>query len=169
MWKTSAWTDPAIHPIHYFIMSDFLNIILLTVWPSLNLPLPYPPDSPSAGTLSLRISGISPAKGILRIALFRSPDDFMQTDLADRHSILVSKYPEMTAVIPDLPFGTYALAVFQDENENGVLDKNLLGIPSEPYAFSGQPASKWRIPSFDQCRFTHPPPNQTIQIRLNKW
>ena len=33
------------------------------------------------------------------------------------------------------PPGTYALAVIQDENSNGKLDTNLLGIPTEGYGF----------------------------------
>ncbi|WP_263078957.1 DUF2141 domain-containing protein [Endozoicomonas sp. Mp262] len=32
--------------------------------------------------------------------------------------------------------GNYAISIFHDENNNGVLDKNLLGIPTEGYGFS---------------------------------
>ena len=36
----------------------------------------------------------------------------------------------------DIPPGTYAIAVFHDENANGKLDKNFLGIPCEGYGAS---------------------------------
>ena len=36
----------------------------------------------------------------------------------------------------DLPPGEYAAVAFQDVNGNGILDKNFLGIPKEPYGFS---------------------------------
>jgi uncharacterized protein (DUF2141 family) len=36
----------------------------------------------------------------------------------------------------DIPPGTYALAVIHDENMNGKLDTNWLGIPKEGYGFS---------------------------------
>jgi uncharacterized protein (DUF2141 family) len=35
-----------------------------------------------------------------------------------------------------IPPGTYSLAVVQDENMNGKLDTNWLGIPKEGYGFA---------------------------------
>ena len=31
---------------------------------------------------------------------------------------------------------TYAIAVYQDLNRNGILDKSTFGFPTEPYGFS---------------------------------
>ncbi len=39
----------------------------------------------------------------------------------------------------DISPGTYALAVIHDENGNGKLDTNWVGIPTEGYGFSGLP------------------------------
>ena len=149
----------------------FPPLILLSILlPAFGFHTPDSPDGqPPAADLTVHLSGLSPAKGILRFALYRSPNGFMQQDSAVRYSVPVTHFPDMTAVLPKLPSGTYALAVFQDENEDASLDKNLLGIPTEPYAFSGNPPSKWRIPTFEQCSFAHPPPNHAIRIRLNKW
>ncbi len=36
----------------------------------------------------------------------------------------------------DIPPGRYALAVIHDENMNGKLDANWLGVPKEGYGFS---------------------------------
>lgn len=38
-----------------------------------------------------------------------------------------------------LPEGQYAIKLFHDANDNGKLDTNLIGIPTEPYGFSGKP------------------------------
>lgn len=37
----------------------------------------------------------------------------------------------------ELPEGSYAVGAYHDQNNNGVLDKNWIGIPKEPYAMSG--------------------------------
>lgn len=36
-----------------------------------------------------------------------------------------------------LPSGSFAVGAYHDVNNNGVLDKNWLGIPTEPYIMSG--------------------------------
>jgi uncharacterized protein (DUF2141 family) len=51
----------------------------------------------------------------------------------------------------ELKSGEYAFAVFQDLNENGKLDKNWVGIPTEPYGFSNDPVIRFGPPSFKDC------------------
>ena len=43
--------------------------------------------------------------------------------------------------------GNYAIAVFHDLNGNGKLDRNLIGLPSEPYGFSND-VGRRGFPSF---------------------
>jgi uncharacterized protein (DUF2141 family) len=43
---------------------------------------------------------------------------------------------EQRFVFAGLPAGRFAVAVFHDENDNGELDTNLLGLPKEGYGFS---------------------------------
>jgi uncharacterized protein (DUF2141 family) len=47
--------------------------------------------------------------------------------------------------------GRYALAVFHDENDNGKVDTNFLGLPSEGFGFSK--LTPFRKPSFDETAF----------------
>ncbi len=69
-------------------------------------------------------------------------------------------------VFCNLAPGRYAVIVFQDENDNGRLDKSLLGVSSEPYGFSNNPHAFLRSPSFDAAAFTLRPGIQAIQITL---
>jgi uncharacterized protein (DUF2141 family) len=55
---------------------------------------------------------------------------------------------------PDLPPGRYAVIVFHDENDNGLLDKNGLGIPIEGYGFSNNATGFFSAPSFDDAAIT---------------
>ena len=57
-------------------------------------------------------------------------------------------------VLRDLPPGRYAVAAFHDENGNGDLDTNLVGIPSEGMGFANDPPSDFGPPNFDSAALT---------------
>ena len=50
------------------------------------------------------------------------------------------------------PPGTYAVKLHIDENENGELDTNFLGIPKEQFGFSNN-AKALGIPKFEAASF----------------
>ena len=54
-------------------------------------------------------------------------------------------------IFTGLPAGSYAVAVYHDENGNEELDTNLLGIPREGFAFSGDARGFAGPPSFDDA------------------
>jgi len=78
-----------------------------------------------------------PAHGTVIAMLFNSGSTFV--DLRD--PVKVMALPSGGAPsgrIADLTRGEYALVVYHDENGNGRLDKNFIGIPSEPLGFSNR-------------------------------
>ena len=72
------------------------------------------------------------------------------------------------ATITDVPFGQYAIALYQDINNNGKLDTNFLGIPKEPIGFSNITDNISSKPKFADCAFTYDADNTTITIKLIK-
>ncbi|MGJ7582834.1 DUF2141 domain-containing protein [Variovorax sp. RHLX14] len=52
-----------------------------------------------------------------------------------------------------LPPGRYAVKSFADENGNGKLDTNLVGLPTERYGFSNDAKGRMGPPSFEQASF----------------
>jgi uncharacterized protein (DUF2141 family) len=64
--------------------------------------------------------------------------------------------------------GPYAVVVFQDENQNGQIDHNLLGMPSEPLGFSNgfKPGLLAGMPTFEKLRFELPK-SAAIAIKMN--
>jgi uncharacterized protein (DUF2141 family) len=66
----------------------------------------------------------------------------------------------------DIPPGTYAIAVVHDENMNGKLDANRLGIPSEGYGFSNGARALLSAPSFSAASFRHDGGTLNLSIRL---
>jgi uncharacterized protein (DUF2141 family) len=63
--------------------------------------------------------------------------------------------------------GEWAVAVSQDLNNNDKLDKNFLGIPTEPFAFSNNVKPRLSAPRFEECKFTVTGPGQVVTI--NGW
>jgi uncharacterized protein (DUF2141 family) len=55
---------------------------------------------------------------------------------------------------PRLPAGDYAIASYHDENGNGKLDLNFIGIPKEGVASSRNAKGVMGPPKFKDARFT---------------
>ena len=66
----------------------------------------------------------------------------------------------------DVPEGEYAVMVYQDLDGNKKLNRNLIGIPNEPYGFSNNP-SLMGPPRFEQLRFQQTKLGQVLNISLN--
>ena len=54
-------------------------------------------------------------------------------------------------VVRGLKAGPYAIKVFHDLNGNGKLDMNLVGIPTEPVAFSNNAKVNMRAPTWGEA------------------
>lgn len=77
----------------------------------------------------------APQGGQLRLLLFDTPASFGRFSQPAR----VVSYPADGRVdfdLFDVPPGTYAVVAHHDEDSNGQLDKNFIGIPREPIAIS---------------------------------
>jgi uncharacterized protein (DUF2141 family) len=91
--------------------------------------------SDGATVLRVEVSSFRNAKGTLNCRLFTEASGFPDGDGARTLRVAIAG-TQATCVFDDLPPGTYAVAVVHDENGNGQLDKNFLGIPSEGYGVS---------------------------------
>src|SRR5579862_5579531 len=89
-----------------------------------------------AGELTINVGHVRSDRGAILAALYDSEATFMKQPLARATFKVKAAAGEVSYVFHDLPAGKYALAVFHDENENGQLDKNFVGIPREGYGFS---------------------------------
>jgi uncharacterized protein (DUF2141 family) len=124
----------------------------------------------TSGTLSLNISNVAANTGYIRIAVYNTSEQFLDEHLAVvSKSVMVENERQMLVNIPNLVHGTYAIAIFQDLNSNLKLDKNLFGIPQEPYAISNSSGGKWEIPKFNKNKFEFNDQNTVINLPLKKW
>ncbi len=57
-----------------------------------------------------------------------------------------------TVLVRGVPPGVYAVQVFHDANDNGRVDRNLLGIPTEGVGFSRDAPIFFGPPSFEDAK-----------------
>ena len=104
-------------------------------------------------TLTVHASGLRNQKGALVCRLFASGEGFpaKPTYLAERRVKIPGT--EANCEFRDIRPGVYAVALFHDENGNGKLDTNILGIPSEGVGTSNNKRPLIGPPSFSDAKF----------------
>lgn len=153
------------HPVaHRVAVHLALSILLIGV--------PFPTArAQMKDTLSLttRVTGARNTKGKIIISLFRDAEGFPGDASRIVRQQMVDVEPATMSgqvTFKDLPQGTFAVSVLHDENENGKMDKNFLGIPREGYGTSNNPGKKMRAPRFDEAKFELSETGQVVEIRL---
>lgn len=107
--------------------------------------------------IHVKILNIRNNKGSISCALFESPKGFPKKFLRYATNIMTIKIRESEAscYFTDIPPGTYAMVVIHDENMNGELDTNWLGIPKEGFGFSNKADALLSAPSFSDASFQY--------------
>lgn len=108
-------------------------------------------SSQGQNTLTVTIDNIQEAKGSLRVGLFDNADNFLKESREGK--IVKASAGAMTIEFDNLVSGDYAVSVIHDLNENGELDSNFIGIPTEPYGFSNNAMGNFGPPSFEKAKF----------------
>ena len=125
--------------------------------------------TPKGGQLNIFVENINTSKGVIWVGIYNSQNNFLVKERSILKKIKVNHEGSANISIPSLPYGEYAIAIFHDINENGTLDNNYFGVPTEPYAFSGQLKSKWRLPLYNEVKFYFWKKNSTLKLKLEKW
>ncbi len=105
-------------------------------------------------TVEVEITDIRSGKGKIIIGVFRNQEQFK-----NENSILevtISKEGMINgkvSTIIELPPGIYGISVLDDENGNGEMDYNFLGIPREGFGFSNYYHTALRRPVFENFKF----------------
>lgn len=122
-------------------------------------------DASNSGDLTLHVTGFAHARGHAVAKLYAPGDNV----LGAGHWQVRAPIDANTAVLrfEGLPPGSYAAAVFHDENDNGVIDHGLLG-PSEPIGCSGGFVLSLLSgrPNFERLKFDFNPPTQTLELQV---
>jgi uncharacterized protein (DUF2141 family) len=135
------------------------------------------PTSP-ASDLTVEIDGIRSASGTIMIGLYDNADGFITAIKHSTEAGLLNDKDRFAGMalratlgtqrvgLMQLPYGEYAIIVFHDENDNGRLDENAWGVPTEGYGFSNNAQGLLGAPSFDAAMITLDGPKRTVAVSL---
>jgi uncharacterized protein (DUF2141 family) len=106
--------------------------------------------------------------GTVDCALFNSPSGFPREVLHSAMRLVVMRVPssEARCDFEDIPPGNYALVVLHDENMNGKIDTDWLGVPKEGYGFSNNAKVAFKTPSFNDASFVYDGKTLDLTIAL---
>ncbi|WP_226388998.1 DUF2141 domain-containing protein [Penaeicola halotolerans] len=122
----------------------------------------------ASSTLTLKFDALRSAKGQILILVFDKKDGYPD----DPSKALISKQVNVTShktaslSLEDLPHGDYVFAVVHDENNNGKLDTNMVGIPKEGYGFSNDVKGTFGPPDFEKAKYKHTK-TASLRIKMN--
>jgi len=119
--------------------------------------------------IHVKILDIRNSTGTVACALFESPAGFPAEFLHSATNVMIIKIRKAHARcdFEDIPPGTYAMVVIHDENMNGKLDTNALGIPKEGYGFSNDAKKFLGTPSFSDASFKYDGQNVDLTMSLH--
>lgn len=110
-------------------------------------------EPPPAATITATVGKLRNGKGSVQCSLHATDRGFPGGKPFSIASVTKLDRASATCVFPGVRPGTYAIAVLHDENNNGKLDTNWLGIPKEGYGASNNKLHTFSAPTFTESRF----------------
>lgn len=127
-------------------------------------------NSREKASLFIEIDNVQSTSGVIWVGVYDSSDAFLDKEKAILKRVEINQPGSVSLLVPDLSYGDdYAIAVLHDLNNNGDLDRNFFGIPTEPFAFSGHIQSSWRAPRFEEVKFRFDPTHNSLKLQLKEW
>ncbi|HPG06129.1 MAG: DUF2141 domain-containing protein [Saprospiraceae bacterium] len=120
------------------------------------------------GRISLHCDGIQePIQGIIYIYLYNDATKWNDPQgYFHLYKYNLSAIPGTDFTLENLPYGTYAIRVHIDQDDNGEIDYNLVGQALEQTGFSNNPVKIFSKPTFRDSRFALLKPALKLQIEL---
>ena len=125
------------------------------------------PDLNTA-SIRVRVDNLRNGRGLLRCALFDS-DKAFPADLKKAVAGVTLPAAESTCEFANVAPGSYAVAVFHDENANGKFDLKFYGMPREGYGASNNPKPRVGPPRYADARFDHGGQPTELRVALFYW
>lgn len=107
-----------------------------------------------ADNLSITVSNIPDSNGQLLIQVVAGESGFKEKEPPVASLMLPAVEGSVTVSTDALGPGDYAIRMFHDQNGNGEMDSNMVGIPKEPWGFSNSAAGSFGPPKWKAAKFT---------------
>ncbi len=117
--------------------------------------------------LTVVVEGLK-IEGTLYISLFNDADGYpMDPEKAFRTDMKKVSSKRETFIFKNIPFDTYAVSVWHDQNDNEKIDTNIFGVPTEGLGASNNAKGRMGPPRFRNAAFKVDKKTQTISITIN--
>lgn len=138
---------------------------LLTI--ALGISNSAPASANLKGNLTIEVNELKNQRGLICFKVFAGAKGFPNGDeSAVRRQCQKIQQTPVSVTFSNLNSGSYAVAVFHDLNGDRQLNRNALGIPTEGYGFSRNPAVRTGPPQFGAAAIVLAGPSTQIQIRM---
>ena len=120
------------------------------------------------GTLKIIVTDIKSHNGTINVALYNEEgkSGFLKNiETAYQKKIVKISDKKASIIFTNIPYGTYAISLFQDENTNMKLDRTNVGIPVEPWGVSGN-TKGIAPPKFKDAKFDFKEKNKILTIKM---
>lgn len=124
--------------------------------------------SSTAADITITVKGVRNAKGRIAALAFVDGNGFPdRVASAKTQAIVPAQAGEVTLVIKNVPEGKVALTILHDEDGDGKLKRNMIGIPNEGVGMTGKPLGN-RAPKFEEA-VVEIKGDQKREITLKYW
>ena len=95
-----------------------------------------------AANLSIQVENILPKQGKIYVGVF-DRENYIHKGRATRDTFVNANHVSMVVAFDNIPAGVYSVRIYQDVNNNGILDTGLFGLPIEKCGFSNNTFLLW--------------------------
>jgi uncharacterized protein (DUF2141 family) len=121
---------------------------------------------PAASPVTVVVSRLACTQSAVKLYFYNVSESFLKPHQYAFYKVVKPGGQNQISLPVKLAHGEWAVAITQDTNNNDKLDKNFMGIPTEPYAFSNNVRPKLAPPAFEECKFTVNGAGTVVAIRL---
>ena len=105
-------------------------------------------------TMNITVTNIRSTNGKISISIFASEEEFKTEKPSYTQVFDKANVKDKTCTVKiDYKSGTYGLSVYDDENGNGKMDENFLGMPKEGFGLSNYKIKGLSRPAFKDFSF----------------
>jgi uncharacterized protein (DUF2141 family) len=125
---------------------------------------PVPSLAEQKGEVRVRVVGLQSDAGELRFGLYNKKETFATSDGPIVKGARPIRNRQSEFVIPDVPYGSYAIIVGHDVNRDGKVSRN--PFSAELKGITNYSSKVLSFPDFDKARFKVDAPRVTVEIRV---
>lgn len=114
--------------------------------------------------IKVEVKNVKNDKGKMFFALYDNEEDFLKKEI--KGEIKEIKNNTCLITFKNVPPGTYAVSVFHDENDNGKMDVNGLGIPIEDFGCSNDAKGFMGPPKWKNAKFELSDKSKSLIVNL---